>query len=138
MDFNYLLPNGRSLTTGKLRGKWTTSVSVRSSISYSYLVASQTIMLEIKTELLKSSQTCFNSFKIKAFLLQLQETPMGKEMTKWSKNPRPRETTIPHEAGPSCSACKNSYHTCLNEPENVYAKHILVLLLVFMDLPVCN
>ena len=34
MDFNYLLPNGRSLTTGKLRGKWTTSVSVRSSISY--------------------------------------------------------------------------------------------------------
>ena len=30
----YLLPNGRSLTTGKLRGKWTTSVSVRSSISY--------------------------------------------------------------------------------------------------------
>ena len=34
VDFNYLLPNGRSLTTGKLRGKWTTSVSVRSSISY--------------------------------------------------------------------------------------------------------
>ena len=34
MDFNYLLPNGRSLTTGKLRSKWTTSVSERSSIFY--------------------------------------------------------------------------------------------------------
>ena len=34
MDFHYLLPDGRTLTTGKLRGKWTTSVSVRSSLSY--------------------------------------------------------------------------------------------------------
>ena len=28
VDFDYLLPDGRTLTTGKLRGKWTTLVSV--------------------------------------------------------------------------------------------------------------
>ena len=39
MDFDYLLPDGRTLTTGKLRGKWTTSVSAQSSISYISIVS---------------------------------------------------------------------------------------------------
>ena len=34
MDFDYYLPNGRTLTTGKLRGKWTALVSLQSSICY--------------------------------------------------------------------------------------------------------
>ena len=63
---------------------------------------------------------------------------MRKEMAKCSKEPRPKETTIPHEAGSSCNACKIGYHSCLNEPENVYAKHLLVLTSFYVDSRVRN
>ena len=39
MDFDYLLPGGRTLTAGKLRGKWTTSVSEQSSLFYNPIKA---------------------------------------------------------------------------------------------------
>ena len=94
-------------------------------------------MLEIKNW--KSSQTFFNSFQImdnRIFISASGDTDEEED------DEMVQETEAKGNNNTAWSwffmQCKISYHTCLNGPENVYAKHILVLLLVFMDLPVRN
>ena len=56
MNFDYLLTGGRTLTTGELRGKWTTSVSELSSLFYiimtnTYFVSAHELCFTLYSEL---------------------------------------------------------------------------------------